>query len=83
MSMTPERVAERVEELIDSISHATNHAFAEHNAAVTIGYIRQVHQMGIIDTFQFEVLVQAVDRAADAWLPVVDEVGFPQDDDRQ
>jgi hypothetical protein len=80
MVMTPSRVTERVDELLESIRHGTSHAFAEHNAVVTIGYIRQVHEMGIIDALQFEVLVQAVNQAADAWLPTIDEDGFPLED---
>lgn len=83
MAMAPERIAERVDELLESIRHGTSHAFAEHNAMVTIGYIRQVHEMGIIDALQFQVLVQAVNQAADAWLPTIDEDGFPLDDDNR
>lgn len=75
MAMSPERVTERVDELIESIRHGVSHAFAEHNTVVTIGYIRQVHELGIINASQFEALVGAVNEAADAWLPKVDEDG--------
>jgi argininosuccinate lyase len=80
MAMTPERVTERVDELIESIRSGSSHAFAEHNVVVTIGYIRQVYELGIIDASQFEALVQAVNDAADAWLPTRDEDGFPLDE---
>jgi hypothetical protein len=55
--MTPYRVAERVDALIDSIRDGASHVFAEHNAALIIGYIRQVHDLGIINAAQFEALV--------------------------
>lgn len=77
MTMTPERVAKRVDELIESIRHGTSHGFAEHNAVVTIGYIRQVHELGIINAVQFQALVRAVNEAADAWLPNADKGGLP------
>lgn len=77
MAMTPERVAERVDELIEAIRHGLSAAFAEHNAALTIDYIRQVYEMGIITAAQFEALVAAVNDAADAWLPTVDPDGLP------
>lgn len=77
MSMTPERVTERVELLIEAIRGGMSDAFAEHNAALTIEYIDQVHQMGIINAAQFQGLVTAVNEAADAWLPKVDEDGRP------
>jgi hypothetical protein len=67
MAMTPERVAERVELLIEAIRHGLSDAFAEHNAALTIDYIQQVHDMGIIDAVQFQALVFAVNDAADNW----------------
>lgn len=57
MPMTPYRVAERVDALIDSIRDGASHVFAEHNAALIIGYIRQVHDLGIINAAQFEALV--------------------------
>lgn len=78
--MTPERVIQRVDELIESIRHGTSHAFAEHNAVVTIGYIRQVHELGIINASQFEILVFAVNEAADAWLPTINKDGLTLED---
>lgn len=78
--MTPERVAVRVAELIDSIRHSLSDAFAEHNAALTIGYIGQVHKLGIIDAAQFEALKIAVNLAAAAWEPKVDKDGLPLKD---
>lgn len=77
MAMTPERIAERVELLIEAIRGAVSGAFAEHNAALTIDYIRQVHEMGIINQDQFQALVTAVNEAADSWLPIVDQNGLP------
>jgi hypothetical protein len=77
MPMTPERVAERVAELIEAIRDALRDAFAEHNAALTIEYVEQVHDMGIITATQFAALVIAINDAADAWQPKVDEDGRP------
>jgi hypothetical protein len=54
--MTPERITERVGDLAESIRHALSSAFAEHNAAITIDYIRQAHDLGIIDAAQLEAL---------------------------
>lgn len=76
MSMTPERVAERVDELIESIRHGTSHDFAHHNAAQTISYIRQVHELEIIDIDQFNALVAAVVVAAKDWQPQLDWNGY-------
>jgi hypothetical protein len=81
MKMTPERVAERVELLIDSIRHGLGHSFAEHIVAQTIGYIEQVHDLGIISDEQFIALLVAVNEAADNWQPKVDSDGVPLDDD--
>lgn len=77
MPMTPERVTERVAELIETIRDARSDAFAEHNAALTIDYIEQVHTLGIIDDAQFDALVIAVNEAADAWQPALDADDWP------
>lgn len=77
MAMTPQRVAERVALLIEAIRGGVSDAFAEHNAALTIDYIAQVHGMGIINDEQFQDLVRAVNEAADAWLPIADKDGLP------
>jgi hypothetical protein len=79
MPMTPERVAERVNDLVESIQHALSAAFAEHHAATTIEYTRQVHDLGIINAAQFETLLNAVNDAADSWVPVIDFNGRPLD----
>lgn len=71
MAITPERVAERVDLLIEAISHGLSDAFAEHNAALTIDYIRQVHDLGIIHGEQFIALLVAVNEAVDSWQPKV------------
>ncbi|MFJ5300868.1 hypothetical protein ACIQAL_30635, partial [Pseudomonas sp. NPDC088368] len=70
--MTPKRVAERIDELIESIRHGASHDFACRNAAQTITYIRQVHELGIIDVAQFNDLVAAVEVAASEWKPRID-----------
>jgi hypothetical protein len=72
MAMTPARVTERVDELIESIRDGASHAYAQHNTAQTIDYIRQVHDLGIISASQCQALVIAVNDAADAWQPKVD-----------
>ncbi|WP_282365336.1 hypothetical protein [Pseudomonas sp. PS02290] len=77
MTMTPERVAIRVELLIEAIRGGMSDAFAEHNAALTIEYIEQVYQTGIISGAQFDGLVIAVNDAADSWQPKVDADGLP------
>ena len=69
MSMTPERVAQRVDALIESIREGTSYALAEHSAALTIDYIEQVHHIGIINAAQFQALVIAVNEVADDWNP--------------
>jgi hypothetical protein len=80
MAMTPERVAERVALLIEAIRDGVGNAFAGHNATLTIKYIDQLHQMGIINAVQFHALVVAVNDAADAWQPKADEDGQPLED---
>lgn len=80
MPMTPERVAERVEGLIESIRHALGHSLAEHNAALTISYISQLSEMGIISAAQFHALVRAVSEAVDEWQPSMDKDGVPLND---
>lgn len=70
-------MAERVELLIEAIRYALSDAFAEHNAVLTIDYIRQVRDLGIINAEQFQELVTAVNAAADSWLPKVDPDGMP------
>jgi hypothetical protein len=77
MAMTPERVTERVDELIESIRHGSSHAYAERNALLTLDYIEHVHHLGIIDAAQFHVLVIAVNDVADDWQP--DPDGLPWD----
>lgn len=77
MTMTPERVTARVDLLIEAIGYAPSHAFAEHDAAQTIDYIAQVHELGIINDEQFQALVTAVNEAADAWVPTADPDGLP------
>jgi hypothetical protein len=70
--MTPERVTERVNELIESICHGTSRAFVERNAAQTFNYINQVHHLGIIDAVQVQALMIAVNEVANSWRPKVD-----------
>jgi len=79
--MTPERVAERVELLIEAIRQGVSDAFAEHNAALTIEYIQQVHDMGIINDDQFMALLIAVNEAADNWQPKTNPDGMPLNHD--
>ena len=79
--MTPERVAQRVELLTESIHHGLGHSFAEHNVALTLYYIEQVHELGIINGEQFIALLVAVNEAADTWQPKVDSDGMPLDHD--
>jgi hypothetical protein len=77
MALTPERVTERVDALIESIRHGASRALAEHNALLTLDYIEHVHHLGIIDAAQFQVLVIAVNDVADDWQP--DPDGLPWD----
>jgi hypothetical protein len=77
MSVSPERVAERVDELIESIRQGASQAFAHDNASQSIGYIRQVHELGIIDSDQFNLLVAAVVLAAKSWESKRDDNGVP------
>jgi hypothetical protein len=79
MAMTPERVAERVRLLTESIRHGVGHSFAEHNVALTLGYIEQVHDLGVISREQFMALVIEVNEAADKWRPKIDADGLPLD----
>lgn len=69
MAMTPERVTERVDALIESIRYGSSHVYAEHNARLTLDYIEHVHHLGIIDAAQFQLLVIAVNDVADDWQP--------------
>ena len=57
---------ERVERLIEAIRGAMSDAFAEHNTTLTIDYIRQVHDLGIINAARFQALVTAVNEVADS-----------------
>lgn len=77
MAMTPERVAARVELLNEAIRHGLSDAFAEHNAALTIEYLEQVHDLGIINGAQFIAYLVAVNEAADNWQPKIDSDGMP------
>jgi hypothetical protein len=77
MALTPERVTERVDELIESIRHGSSHAYAARNALLILDYIEHVHHLGIIDAVQFQVLVIAVNDVADDWQP--DPDGLPWD----
>jgi len=79
MAMTPERVAERVDVLIESIRDGASYTYAQHNTAQTIDYIRQVHDLGIISASQCQALVIAVNDAASAWQPKVDRNGLRLD----
>lgn len=79
MPMTPERIAERVDLLIDSIRGAQSSAFAEHNAAQTLEYIEQLYNLGKINGEQFSTLIIAVNDAADAWQASADQGGRWQD----
>ncbi|MBD8598985.1 hypothetical protein [Pseudomonas sp. CFBP 8772] len=66
---------ERVKLLIKAIRGGRSDAFAEHNAALTIDYIKQVHERGIINAEQLEALVIAVNDAADSWYPKLNKGG--------
>lgn len=81
MAITPERVTERVELLIESIRDGLGHSFAEHNVALTLDYIEQVHDLGIINREQSIALAIAVNDAADNWQSKVDANGLPLDED--
>lgn len=75
--MSPERVAQRVDELIEAIRCAPSYAFAERNAAVALDYIEQLHYLNIIDAAQLQALVDAVTEATDTWRPTLDPDGLP------
>jgi len=77
MVMTPERVTQRVALLIESIRCGVSHSLTEHHAALALEYIEHAHALGIINAMRFDVLVIAVNDAADAWQPKVDEDGRP------
>ncbi len=81
MTMTPARVAERVELLIESIHHGGGHSFADHNVARILDYIEQLLNLGIISDKQFMALVIAVNEMADNWRGKVDEHGLLVPDD--
>lgn len=63
--------------MIEAIHDGISEAFREHNAALSIDYIGQLHEMGIINDGQFQALVAAVNEAAESWLPIVDKDGLP------
>lgn len=44
---------------------------------MTIDYLRQVHETGIINATQFADLVRAVIEAADSWSPRADKDCLP------
>lgn len=67
--MTPERVAQCVDALIELIREGTSHSYVEHNAALTIDYIEQMRRLGIIEDAQFDALALAVNDVADDWSP--------------
>lgn len=58
--MTPDRVTWFVDDRVESTSHETSHASAEHNDVVTIGFIPPVHELAVIGTSQLKVRVVAV-----------------------
>jgi len=78
--MTPERVAERVALLIEVIRGGISDAFAEHNAALTIDYIRQVHDMALSMPRNLRIWCAWVNEAVDSWYPKVDKEGQPLED---
>lgn len=62
--MSPERVAERVEDLIESILRGPCHAYVEENGDEALHYIRQVYERGVINQTQLDALVASVEQAA-------------------
>lgn len=68
MSMTPERVAERVAGLIESILNSSSECFSKHNAHESLFYIAQVHELGIINDAQSLELESAIQQALQDWL---------------
>ena len=81
MDMTPERVSERVTELIEAISYGATHDCAHSYASQTVGYIRLAHELGVIDVYQFNALVASVVAAAKHWGQKVDKDGLRLNDE--
>ncbi|WP_346830838.1 hypothetical protein ABDX87_28115 [Pseudomonas abietaniphila] len=75
MSMTPERVAERVDDLVESALHGASRAYAHHNAKQALNYIEQVFELGIITPEQFQRLNAAVEQTVRDWKPQRDADG--------
>jgi hypothetical protein len=75
MTIPPECVTERIDQLMESIRHGLSYALAEHHAALTIQYIGDLYDLGIINSPQFDALMIAVNEAADDWHPSIDRDG--------
>jgi hypothetical protein len=80
MSITPVVVAERVAALVKSIHHLASRASAQHHAAQTVGYLRQVRDLGIINAALFDALVDVVEQAMENWQPRRDANGHLLDE---
>jgi hypothetical protein len=69
MSMTPERVAERVAGMIESIRNGGSHSFSEYNVRKALHYVAQVFEMGIIDDVQRNDFETAIRHSWREWKP--------------
>lgn len=75
MAMTPEQVTLRVALFVQAIRCSISHSLVEHHAAQALEYIEHAHEQGIINAMRFDVLVMAVNDAADARQAKVDKDG--------
>ncbi|WP_220793741.1 hypothetical protein [Pseudomonas syringae group genomosp. 3] len=69
MSMGPERVAERVAGMIESIRCSESKCFGEHNAHESLYYLALVHELDMINDPQFAELERAIHDASRDWRP--------------
>jgi hypothetical protein len=67
MSMTPERVAERVVGMVECILSSGSRCFSEHNAHESIYHIAQVYETGVINYAPCVELESDVHEASRSW----------------
>lgn len=82
MSMTPERVAERVAGMIESIRDGSSHSFSDYNVRETLHYVAQVYEIGLITEAQRTELELAIRDAWQKWQPKASKGHLFSDDFR-
>jgi hypothetical protein len=78
MSLTAERIAERVAEMIHSIRGSVSYSFAQHNADKTITFIKDAHEAALVSPEQYLEMSSSVCKALNEW-PTKQDGGHHED----